>query len=149
MLTGVGNVMNSRSIRGAIRQPFAGRRPTYALANLCAAHIQLRQGPAQGVAVHPEFLGSLALVAPVMRQHLEDVALLELAYSLVVGDSGTMHLRNQNIQFALQKVILTAAGSAPLYRSLPILYLIMQLDPIGVTVFQVEGTESNPFLELG
>ena len=85
-----------------VGEAFANGRPAHAAADLRGVQIELGQGAAEGVAVHAKFFGGLALVAFVMREHLKDVTFLELANRLVIGNPGTMHLSNQNIQFALQ-----------------------------------------------
>jgi hypothetical protein len=87
-----------RLLTGAL----AHRRTTHAIANLRRIEVEFAKGPAQRVAVHSEFFCGLALVAPMLRQHLKDVPPLELPNRLSIRDSGTMHLYDQSIQFALQ-----------------------------------------------
>lgn len=98
-LTGVdGHILNTRS--------FAGWWPAHTVADLvadlCCVEIKLGESAAQGVAVHAELLGGLALVAFVVSQNLEDIAPLELAHGIGVGDSCAMHLRYDCVHFALQ-----------------------------------------------
>lgn len=52
--------------------------------------------------MHAKFLGGLALISFVMGKYLKDVAPFELPKCVRVRDAGTMHLRDQAIQFALQ-----------------------------------------------
>jgi hypothetical protein len=52
--------------------------------------------------VHAELVGGLALIAAMVREDLEDVALLEVADSVCVADAGGMHLENEVIKFAFQ-----------------------------------------------
>ena len=52
--------------------------------------------------MHPELRRRLALVAPVMGEDLEDIALLELLDGVGVGDTGAVHLENETVKFALQ-----------------------------------------------
>ena len=82
--------------------PFTHDRPTHAAADLCGVHIELGEGAAEGVAVHSKLDGGLALVALVLREHLEEVALLELPHGIRIRDSGTAHLHDQGVHFALQ-----------------------------------------------
>ena len=93
-LTGAGNVLNAWTL--------AAGRPAHAVADLRGVHVELGQGAAEGVAVHAEFFGGLALVALVLRQNFKDVALFELTNGLRVRDAGAVHLRDQTVQFALQ-----------------------------------------------
>ncbi len=81
---------------------FARRGPTQAVADLCRVQVELGERPAQGIAMHAELLGGLALIALVMRKHLKDIASFELPESVRVGDTCAMHLRDQAVQFALQ-----------------------------------------------
>jgi hypothetical protein len=53
--------------------------------------------------MHAEFFGSFALVASVVCKHFEDVASLKLANRLRIGNSGTVHLNDETVQFALQR----------------------------------------------
>ena len=71
-------------------------------ANLSGVEVELGEGAAERVAVHAEFVGGLALVSLVLRKHFEDVAFLELANGIHIGDTGAVHLRNESVEFALQ-----------------------------------------------
>jgi hypothetical protein len=82
----------------------AYRRAPHTIANLGRVHLQLCQRPAQGVAMHAELLGSLALIAFVLRKNFKDVAPLELADRIRIGNSGTVHLNDKTVQFALQRL---------------------------------------------
>lgn len=82
--------------------PFARDWSTHAVAYLGGIEIEFGECTAKRVAVHAEFLGGFALVALVVREHLQDVALFELPNSFRIGNSRTVHLDNQTIQFALQ-----------------------------------------------
>ena len=93
-LTGAGDALNAWTL--------AAGRAAHAVADLRGVHVELGQGAAEGIAVHAKFFGGLALVALVLRQHFEDVALFELTNGLRVGDAGAVHLRDQTVQFALQ-----------------------------------------------
>src|SRR5580704_419226 len=74
----------------------ADGRAAHAVANLRGVHIEFGEGAAQGVAVHAEFFGGLALVALVLSKHFKDVALLELTNGLRVGNAGTVHLCDES-----------------------------------------------------
>lgn len=87
-----------------------GGKDAWALAGGWASHpaadsgcieVKLGERAAQGVAMHAEFFRGLALVALVMCEDLQDVAPLELPESVGVWNTGTVHLRDQAIQFAL------------------------------------------------
>ena len=93
-LTGAGDALDAWALTAGW--------PTHAVADLRGVHVQLGEGAAESVAMHAEFFGGFALVALVMREHFEDVALLELANGLRVRDTGTVHLCDQTIHFALQ-----------------------------------------------
>ncbi len=77
-----------------------------AVANLAAdlggVEVELGERAAEGVAVHAEFIGGLALIALVVREHFEDVALLELAHGIGVRNAGAVHLCDETVKFALQ-----------------------------------------------
>ncbi len=100
-LTGAGNALNA----GAL----AAGWPTHAIANLRRVHVKLSKGAAESVAVHAKLFRRLALVAFVVREHLEDVALLELTYGIRVGNAGAVHLRDESVQFALQGLVLACS----------------------------------------
>ena len=93
-LTGAGNALDAWAL--------ATGRPAHAVANLRGIHVKLREGATQGVAVHAKLFGGLALVSLVVREHLENVALLELPNGVRVGDARAVHLSNESVQFALQ-----------------------------------------------
>jgi len=94
MLTGASNVLNTR--------PLAAGWPAHAVTDLSGVHIEFSESATQGVAVHTKLLGSLALVSLMVREHFEDIALLELANGVCVRNTGAVHLSNESVQFALQ-----------------------------------------------
>ena len=59
-------------------RPLAHRWTTQSPADLGRVQVQLGKGPAQGVAVHSQLVGSLALVALVLGKHLKQVTAFEL-----------------------------------------------------------------------
>ena len=79
---------------------------THAIANsvtnLGSVHVELCEGAAQRVAVHAKFVGCLALITLVVREHFEDIALLEFANGIRVRNACTVHLRDKDDKFALQ-----------------------------------------------
>src|SRR6202020_2689882 len=93
-LTGARDALNAGTL--------AAGRPGHAVADLRGVHVELGQGTAEGVAVHAKLFGGLALVALVLGQHFEDIALFKLTNGLRVGDAGAVHLRDQTVHFALQ-----------------------------------------------
>ena len=93
-LTGAGNALNAWAL--------AAGWTAHAVADLRSVHIELGKGAAQGVAMHAKLFGGLALVSLMVREHLKNVTLLELANGVRVGDAGAVHLRNESVQFALQ-----------------------------------------------
>src|SRR6185312_2964228 len=101
-LTGVCNALNARTL--------AAGRTAHPIADGRGVQIEFSQRAAERVAVHAEFFGSFALIALVVREDLEDVALLELANSIRIGNSGAVHLRDEAVHFALQDSVL-ASGS--------------------------------------
>ena len=80
----------------------AGGWPTHPIADLRGVHIEFGEGAAEGIAMHTEFFGGLALVALVLGKHFKDVTLLELSNGLRVGNAGAVHLRDETVKFALQ-----------------------------------------------
>ena len=62
--------------------------------------------------MHAQLFGGFALVALVMSEDFEKVAPLELPNRLRVGNAGTMHLRNQAVQFAFQITLASQRRSA-------------------------------------
>ncbi len=76
----------------------------HAAANLSGVEVEFGEDAAEGVAVHSELLGGLALVAFVVGEDFEQVAALELTDSFVVGDSGAVHLHYETVEFALHEV---------------------------------------------
>lgn len=92
---------------------FAHYRAAHAVADLRGVHVELGEGAAQRVAMHPQLGGGLALVALVLREYLEDVAFLELPHGIRVGNTGTVHLGDQGVQFALQ-----GSTSLTIYRKM-------------------------------
>ena len=72
--------------------------------------MELRDGAAEGVAVHAELLGSLALVAAVRGEYLQNEALFELTDGFVVSDTTGMHLADQAVQLAFHKVLFLGYG---------------------------------------
>ena len=81
---------------------FAHDWTAHSFANLRRVQIQFRQRSAQRVSVHPQLRGGLALVTLVMRKNFQNVAPLELTDGVRIRDSGTVHMSNQGVQFALQ-----------------------------------------------
>ena len=87
--------------------------------------------------MHAKFFGGFALIALMVSEHFEDVTLLELANGFRVGNTGTVHLRNESIQFALQSCLTyrpISLGSDFWY--VLIVSLIVQFDPIGCVVLE-------------
>jgi hypothetical protein len=82
--------------------PHRGRWPSHPLADLRGVQPKLVQRAAERVAMHAELIGGLALVAAMTRQHLEDVALLELTHGVVIAHAGGMHLEDDIIEIAFQ-----------------------------------------------
>ena len=66
---------------------FAAWRTLEAGANFGQAKAQLGHGAAQGVAVDAEFVGRLALVAPVGNKHFAKVLTLEFAHGIFILDT--------------------------------------------------------------
>ena len=83
-------------------RPLAHDGTAHAAADLCGVHVGLGEGAAQGVAMHPQLYGGLTLVALVLRKHFKDVTLLELPHGIRIRDTGTVHLRDEGVHFALQ-----------------------------------------------
>jgi hypothetical protein len=102
----------------------------HAVADLRGVHIELREGAAQRVAMHAKLGRRFALVALVVGQHFENVALLELLDSIRIGDASAVHLGDQGVKFALQRTTSLAyrtskitTGESPLYtRPTALLY---------------------------
>ncbi len=86
--------------------------------------------------MHAEFFGGLALVALVLRKHLEDVTLFELPNGFRVRDAGTVHLRDQTVHFALQgySSLVVPSGNHSVIVPLP-----ERFDPIGRVVLDLFG----------
>jgi len=137
-LTGVGDVLDARAL--------AAGRAAHTVANLVAdliadlhanlggVEVELGEGAAEGVAVHAQFIGCLALIPLMVREHFEDVALLELAHGVRVGDAGVVHLRDKTVKFALQ----SSLTYQPLISDCSIILASsLQLDPIGCSVLEV------------
>jgi len=91
---GAGDTLNARA--------FAAGWPAHAVADLSGVHIEFGEGAAEGVAVHAKLFSGLALISLMVREHFENVALLELANGVRVRDASAVHLRNESVQFALQ-----------------------------------------------
>ena len=70
-------------------------------ANLSGVHFKLGKEAGEGIAVHVELLGRLALIAFMLRKDFEDEAFLELLDGVGVGDAGAVHLGDEALQFAL------------------------------------------------
>lgn len=84
--------------------PLADWRTPHTVADLNRIHIEFSQSSAQCVAVHTKLFGSPALIALMMRENLKDIAPFELANSICIRDTGTMHLNDKGVQFALQRL---------------------------------------------
>jgi hypothetical protein len=156
-LTGVGNVLDTRA--------FTAGRSSHAIADLRCVHVELCEGAAERIAMHTKLFGSFALVAFVMREHLEDVTFLELANGFRVGNTGAVHLCDESVQFALQGCLTYRPiflGSE--FRYVLIVNLTMQFDPIGCIVLELlcavqneppqvmrynEGYRMSPRKEIG
>src|SRR5437588_2644698 len=82
-------------------RPGAARRPPRAAADGADVELQLGDGAAQSIAVHPQFAGSFALIAVVLLQHAQQEALLELAYGLGIQNAALVHLHHQRFQLVL------------------------------------------------
>ncbi len=89
----------SQSNRAEYRT-FAARRTLEPGANFGQIQSQFRHGAAQGIAVHPQLFGGLALVTPVCHQNFAQILLLEFANGILVGNAAGMHLRHQAGQFS-------------------------------------------------
>src|SRR6266567_9284657 len=96
------STLAKRRTRRAEYRTFATRRTLETGAHFGEAQFELRHGPAQGVAVHAQFLRRLTLVATVRDQHLAKVLPSELANGIIVADSAGMHLCHQAVQFSSQ-----------------------------------------------
>jgi hypothetical protein len=119
-------------------------RPTHSVTNLRGVQIELGERTAKGIPVHAKLFGGFALVSPVVRKHFENVALLELAHSLRIGNTGAMHLRDQTVQFALQ----SESSPAVTFRNRTfIVPLRLRLDPIGCTVLELRRATQNLLLK--
>jgi hypothetical protein len=136
-LTGAGNILDVRAL--------ASGGAAHAVANLCGVHVELGEGAAEGVAMHPELVGCLALVALMVGQYFEDVALLELTNGLRVRDAGAVHLHDQAVHFALQGY---SSLAAPLWNHSLIVPLPQRFDPIGRVVLELLGADQNPMLKV-
>ena len=95
--------------------------------------------------MHAKLFGGFALIPPMMREHFEDVALLELTYSLSVGNAGAMHLRDQTVQFALQ---IESSPAVTFRNRSSIVPLPQRLDPIGRGVLALCGATENLLLKV-
>ena len=71
------------------------RRAAHAFAYLRGIETKLRECAAERVAMHAELFRSLALVATMTREHLEDVTLFKLAHGVRVRDAGGEHLKDE------------------------------------------------------
>jgi len=107
-LTGTRNILDAWA--------FAAGGAAHAIADLGGVHVEFSQGAAEGVAMHAELFGSLALVALVLCQHFEDVALFELANGLRIRNAGVVHLRDQTVHFALQGFLAGGPFLEPLFH---------------------------------
>jgi hypothetical protein len=92
------DILNARTL--------AGWGTAHAVPDLSGVHIELRERTAQRVAMHAKFIGSLALIAFIVREDLKDIAALELPNGIRIRDARTMHLNDKTVQFALQGVLL-------------------------------------------
>jgi hypothetical protein len=136
-LTGAGNTLNMR--------PLASRWPAHAITNLRRVHIKLCEGTAQSIPVHTKLFGGFALVSFMVREHFEDIALLELTYGFHVGNAGAMHLRDQTVQFALQ----SESSSAVTFRNRTfIVPLPERFDPMGRIVLELSCAIQNLLLKV-
>jgi hypothetical protein len=124
----------------------AAGRSAHAVADLRSVHVKLGQGAAEGVAVHTELFGGLALVALVLRKHFEDIALFELTNGLRIGDAGAVHLRDQTVQFALQGYSSLAVPFLEPHSL--IVPLRKRLDPIGRVVLELLDAVQNLLLKI-
>jgi hypothetical protein len=86
------------------------RRTLEPVSDLGGIHMQLRDGPAEGVAMHAKLLGSLALVAAVGGKYLKNEALFELTDGFVVGDTTGVHLADQAVQLAFHGILFLGYG---------------------------------------
>jgi hypothetical protein len=75
---------------------------SHALADLHGVEAKFGECATEGVAVHVQLFGRFALVAAVVRKHLEDVPLLKLADSIGVGDTLGVHLEDEIVEIAFQ-----------------------------------------------
>lgn len=104
--------------------------PAHPASDLRRVKVEFRQGPAQRIAVHPELLGCLALVAPMPGQNLKDEALLELTDGVGVIEAGGMHLEDEIVEFAFHS-----------WRSFTKLHTSVRrravVDPVGRSVLEV------------
>jgi hypothetical protein len=118
---------------------------THTVADLCGIHIELCQGAAKCIAVHAELFRSFALISFVMRQHFEDVALLELTNGLRVRDTGAVHLRDQSVHFALQGY---SSLAAPFWNHSLIVPLPLRVDPMRRVVLELFCAVQNLLLKV-
>src|SRR5580658_5086950 len=84
---------------GVEYRTFAARRTLESRSHFGQVQPQFRHGAAQSVAVHPQFLGRFALVAPVRHQNFAQILPFELAHGILIADAAGMHLRHQDVQF--------------------------------------------------
>lgn len=115
------------------------------MTDLRGIHLQLSEGPAQGIAVHPELFSGFALIASVMGKYLKDIASLKLANRLRVRNSGTVHLNDETVQFALQRFTPRWVVSL---RHFLIVNLRTRFDPIVCVVLEVGSTGLDKLLEV-
>ena len=64
-------------------------------AQLAHVNPEFLHGAAEGVAVHTQFTGRLALVALVFLEHSKDEALLELTHGFGIENVALVHLKNE------------------------------------------------------
>ncbi len=150
-LTGVDNALKPWPIGPALafagRGSFACYRAAHAIANLRRVEIEFSEGPAERIAMHAEFFCSLALVAFMVSEHLEDVALLELLDGVRVGDSGAVHLDNDSVEFALQGHL--TCKSIPTFNLWNfIVASLWLLDPAGRIVLELLRPAGDLLLEV-
>jgi hypothetical protein len=137
LLTGAGNILNAWT--------FAAGWAAHSIADLRGVHVELGQGAAEGVAVHAELFSGLALVALVFRQHFEDVALFKLTNGLRVRDTGTVHLRDQTVEFALQGY---SSLAVPFWNHTLIVPLVERVDPVGCVVLDLLSAVQDLLLKV-
>ena len=73
--------------------------------------LEFLHGPAQGVAVHSQLPGCLALIAPIFLEIGHDETLLEFANRFRVEDVAVVHLKDECFQLIFQCCLVSAPST--------------------------------------